>query len=281
MLSTFYLCVLFLILLVKFIRADEDEFFLAPSRNFPSPLERQRSFRITDIRDRNGFFPSSPPSHTATNPPRLRRTMSNGYGMVISQQQQLQQPPVSPIVARRNLSLPSSQHHRALERQRSHGSNPRLALQELNKGLKNLFPGHKSGDGLLLSPSSAAHHDLRRTHSRSSLLDASHDEEIITPSSVDVYHTVHGGRKKPLLASRKAEPFSKIVRRQASEKDRDMPRIREQHSNNASTDMIAPSPDYVLSANGRYFGYHESVRALLDAHGLQKEGKARSREPLS
>ncbi len=72
------------------------------------------------------------------------------------------------------------------------------------------------------------HAGLRKSYSRPSLTsldDEDEDDESIAPSptaavvgSAEVYHTVHGvgaGRKKTLLASRRNEPFAKIIRHRA------------------------------------------------------------------
>lgn len=98
-----------------------------------------------------------------------------------------------------------------LERQsRLSGSNPQMAWQQLNEGLNHLFPA-TSGN------------KLRRSASRPSLTDTSmmmaeQDREstsLCSSPPPDVYHTVHGARRKTILASRRNEPFSKIIRRPA------------------------------------------------------------------
>ncbi len=139
-------------------------------------------------------------------------------------------------------------------RQKLSGINPKAALKELNEDLNNLFQHHgphphpQSNVGSRQNLQSG----LRKSLSRSSLIaegigggggnDGGKVDEDEVIDDIDVYHTVHGGRKNTLLASRRKEPFAKIVRRHPSERtsaemDLLLMNTLEEHRSNSSSVM--------------------------------------------
>ncbi|TRY74500.1 hypothetical protein TCAL_01667, partial [Tigriopus californicus] len=85
-------------------------------------------------------------------------------------------------------------------------------LQQLNDSLSELLPtndDHGYPHPILHRP--------RRTLSRSSLCESSFNSPMESAPAfedeVGVYHTVHGDRRKTIMASRRPDPFSKIIRR--------------------------------------------------------------------
>ena len=155
----------------------------------------------------------------------------------------------------------------------SFGSSGDIALRQLEAELNTVFSATSSASS---SPSSSSLLNKKlRSFSRSSLCDAEVRKVSVDPgqpgdyavvggggggpevmgSSVnashggtgggwenpaEVYHTVHGGRKNTILASRRPEPFSKIVRRHPSMSDIAMPSLAEQLSGASTSTNSSP-----------------------------------------
>jgi hypothetical protein len=120
-------------------------------------------------------------------------------------------------------------NHGSLSSSGAGGSGGNIALRLLDAELNSVFTAPSSTSS---SPSNS-NHRLRK-----SLCDNEVRREFVPEATMDnpaeVYHTVHGGRKYTILASRRPEPFSKIVRRHPSNMDVSMPSLIEQLSNASS-----------------------------------------------
>ncbi len=110
-------------------------------------------------------------------------------------------------------------------------ANPSMAWKQLNDDLNHLFPTSSSatrsrkpsGEVLHHHPhhpnGGNQHHLLQSKLTKSSSRTSLYGGDIETTDGEDdqLYHTVHGGRKNTVTASRKLEPFSKIVRRRQND----------------------------------------------------------------
>ena len=159
----------------------------------------------------------------------LRPTQSLGVGNQFAARRSLSQdhsakgattPAVSPTpggdLRVKVLSRPSVNYGRASSL--GHGAagvRGANSLQQLNESLNFLLPMHHH----VPSKSSENIPMLLRRSTSASLRTSPVSPQIegdVSPAPAEVYHTVHGGTKKPILASRKPEPFSRIVRRYPS-----------------------------------------------------------------
>ena len=122
----------------------------------------------------------------------------------------------SPLLPHRPLVRTKSTESTGKPRKSCLKDRRRSELEELDDGLKILFPTEISGDKPRIG----------RSKSRPTLTFSSPIDDMTPAASPGiegavffgdndmVYHTVHGGKKSRIItASRRAEPFSKIVRR--------------------------------------------------------------------
>lgn len=111
---------------------------------------------------------------------------------------------------RLNLSSASPGPRTASPRQ----DKPRAVTRlDLEQGLDSIFRATTPNPGL--SSRSPVKPRMVKSYSRASIFDD--DQGSSNMEDIEVYHTISGGRRNPIAASRQPQPFSKITRRPAAQ----------------------------------------------------------------
>jgi hypothetical protein len=268
---------------------DDDEVFRPPVRR-----KRKDSFRITQVCDSNPRISESRISEseleyiteldllgssekTDEQNNRQQRVKSVDSGMIIipttSEQQQQHQ---------MRLRTNSMDHPNVVKNHQSH------AWKQLNEDLNHLFPTHSrrpsgSGGGLAVDNPNGlliqiTKPPLRKSASRSCIYEDFYEAPALDdPDDLhQSYHTIHGGRKNPLTASRNLEPFSKITRSRRNgvgdeshqflhpDQGHYLPELTEKLSNASSITSVCSSLEPDHPGGGRQSRQHgpDGVRLL-------------------